>query len=135
MNKVFLVGRLTADPILKTTTNSTQIANITVATQDNRNRAESYFFPCIAWQATATYVNSYLKKGDLVSIDGRLTRRSYTSKDGKMVSVTEVVIESINSLGKTNRTEETFKTMPVENSFNQTVAQSKSESKNDEAIE
>lgn len=99
MNKVFLVGRLVEDPKPFTTKNGSAQSRITIATQDNRVKTESYFFPCIAWQNSANFINTYLKKGDLVAIDGKLTRRSFTSKDGKTAYVTEIVIDAINSIG------------------------------------
>jgi single-stranded DNA-binding protein len=48
MNKVFMVGRLVADPQPYTTANGYTQARVTIATQDNRVKTESYFFPCIA---------------------------------------------------------------------------------------
>jgi single-stranded DNA-binding protein len=48
MNKIFLVGRLADDPKPFTTKNGNAQSRITIATQDNRVRTESYFFPCIA---------------------------------------------------------------------------------------
>jgi single-strand DNA-binding protein len=48
VNKVFLVGRLTADPEPFTTKSGINQSRITIATQDNTNKQESYFFPCIA---------------------------------------------------------------------------------------
>jgi single-stranded DNA-binding protein len=48
MNKIFMVGRLVEDPKPFTTQNGHTQARITIATQDNRTRSESYFFPCIA---------------------------------------------------------------------------------------
>jgi single-stranded DNA-binding protein len=47
MNKVFLVGRLSADPILKTTNKGIEFVNITVAVNDLRNKNDSYFLPCV----------------------------------------------------------------------------------------
>ncbi|MDR0825696.1 MAG: single-stranded DNA-binding protein [Mycoplasmataceae bacterium] len=99
MNKVFLVGRLVADPESYTTKTGNAQARITIATQDNRVKTESYFFPCIAWQNTANFINTYLHKGDLVAVDGKLTRRSFTNREGKTSYVTEIVIDQINSIG------------------------------------
>jgi single-stranded DNA-binding protein len=48
MNKVFLVGRLAADPEPYTTKSGIAQARVTIATQDNSNKNEAYFFPCIA---------------------------------------------------------------------------------------
>ncbi|MDE6893786.1 MAG: single-stranded DNA-binding protein [Malacoplasma sp.] len=98
MNKVFMVGRLAQDPQQFVTQNGITQSRISVASSDNWNKNETYFFPCVAWQSTANFINAYLHKGDLVAIDGKLIRRSYVSKDGKTVYVVEVVIESIKPL-------------------------------------
>lgn len=99
MNKVFVVGRLASDPQQFVTQNGITQSRVSIATSDNWNKNETYFFPCVAWQSTANFINTYLKKGDLVAIDGKLIRRSYLSKEGKTVYVIEIVIESIKPFG------------------------------------
>ncbi|MDR3163868.1 MAG: single-stranded DNA-binding protein [Mycoplasmataceae bacterium] len=133
MNKVFLVGRLVSDPEPFTTRNGINQSRITIATQDNRSRNESYFFPCVAWQNAANFINTYLHKGDLVAIDGKLTRRSFVSKEGKTVYITEIVIDMINSIGsKRDNANATNKipTKSIDQSFpEQVVQQDTSETK------
>lgn len=102
MNKVFMVGRLSQDPQQFVTQNGITQSRISIACNDNWNKNETYFFPCVAWQTTANFINSYLHKGDLVAIDGKLIRRSYVSKEGKTVYVVEVVVESIKPLSTRN---------------------------------
>ncbi|BAC43907.1 single-stranded DNA-binding protein [Malacoplasma penetrans] len=102
MNKVFIVGRLAQDPQQFVTQNGITQSRISIASSDNWNKNETYFFPCVAWQSTANFINSYLHKGDLVAIDGKLIRRSYVSKEGKTVYVIEIVIESIKPLSSKN---------------------------------
>lgn len=99
MNKVFLAGRLASDPQQFVTSNGITQSRVSIACSDNWNRNESYFFPCVAWQSTANFINTYLKKGDPVVIDGKLIRRSYVSKEGKTVYIIEVVIETIRPFG------------------------------------
>jgi single-stranded DNA-binding protein len=48
MNKVILIGRLTADPIANTTANGNDIAKFSIAASDSRNREEVYFLNCVA---------------------------------------------------------------------------------------
>lgn len=119
MNKVFMVGRLASDPQQFVTQNGITQSRISIATSDNWNKNETYFFPCVAWQTTANFINTYLKKGDLVAVDGKLIRRSYISKEGKTVYVIEIVVETIKPLSssKNNNTynnpssmDENFKT-------------------------
>ena len=106
MNKVFLVGNLAADPTSRVTSNGMNVVNVTIATSDMRNKGETHFFPCVAWSNQANFIITYLKKGDAVAVDGRLTRRSYVSKEGKTVYITEIVIDNIKSVGRRNKTED-----------------------------
>ncbi|GMO13552.1 MAG: single-stranded DNA-binding protein [Mycoplasmoidaceae bacterium] len=118
MNKVFLVGRLTADPILKNTSKG-DVVNLTLAVRDMRNKDDTYFFNCSAFSNQATFIDKYLKKGDLVGVDGRLTRRSYTNKENKIVYVTEVMIDSIVPVGPKNKSSDSSNF--AEQAFNKTV--------------
>lgn len=124
MNKVFLVGNLATDPTNRTTANGTNVVNLNIACSDIRNRGESHFFPCVAWNNQANFIMTYLKKGDAVVIDGRLTRRSYVSKEGKTVYVTEVVVDNIKSVGNRKaRTEDDDLVSINENFTNKVVGQ------------
>lgn len=105
MNKVFLAGRLASDPQQFVTQNGITQSRITIACADNWNKNEAYFFPCVAWQSTANFINTYLKKGDAVVVDGKLIRRSYISKEGKKVYIIEVVVETIKPFGSKRGTE------------------------------
>lgn len=107
MNKVFLVGRLVADPVASVTSRGTQQSKITIAVNSNKMKDETYFFPCIAWANPANFINSFLKKGDLVAIDGELTRRSYISKQSNQtVYTTEIIVNTINSIGSRKQNNE-----------------------------
>lgn len=99
MNKVFLNGYLAADPKQRITAKGLEQSNIIVAVNDIKNPSDSYFIPCVVWGTTAKYVNSNLKKGNFVAIDGRLTRRSYLSTDGKTNYITEVIIDNLKNFG------------------------------------
>ncbi len=104
MNKVLLVGRIASDPTARTTASNMQVSNFTVACNTSYARTNpqnsTTFVPCVAWSNQANFVQSYLKKGSLVSIEGRISRRSYISKQtNQTVYVTEVIVENINALG------------------------------------
>ncbi len=107
MNKVFLVGRLVADPLATVTAKGTNQSRITIAVSNNKQKDETYFFPCIAWSNPANFINTFLKKGDLVAIDGQLRRTSYVSKQsGQTVFSTDIVIDTINSIGSRKQNNE-----------------------------
>ena len=97
MNKVLLIGYLASDPKQRITAKGMEQASFNLGVTDIRNYNDSYFFPCVAWNNQAKYINTNLKKGSLVSIDGRLIRRSYVDNEGKTVYVTEVIVDSIKS--------------------------------------
>lgn len=104
MNKVFLVGNIAADPIVKTTTTGKTVVNFSVACNDRiQGKETSSFFNCVAWNTQANYVGSYVKKGDTVAIDGKLSKRSYVNKEGKNVYVVEIVVDSIKTIVKRNK--------------------------------
>lgn len=121
MNKVFLTGYLATDPKQRITSNGIEQSNFNIAVHDIRNYNESYFFPCVIWGKQAQFVNSNLKKGHLVSIDGRLTKRSYIDKDGKTVYIVEIACENVKSFN--NRPSDTNSSyISNNNSINQVIS-------------
>lgn len=102
LNRVVLVGRLTRDPDLRYTSSGVAVANFTVAvnrpfTNQQGNR-EADFINCVVWRRPAENLANYMKKGNLIGVDGRIQTRSYEGQDGKMVYVTEVVADSVQFL-------------------------------------
>ena len=100
MNKVILVGRLTQDPIAGNNPERPR-ANFTLACDDNGRKATgeqmTTFVPCVCWSNSATFAINYLKKGSLVSLEGRIDRRSYVSKEtNQNVVAFSVVADRIN---------------------------------------
>lgn len=106
MNRVNLVGRLTADPTLRYTPNGVAVATFTLAVTrrfaNAENVREADFINCVAWKKTAENVANYLKKGSKVAVDGRLQTRNYEGQDGRKVYVTEVVAEFVDFLDSPN---------------------------------
>ena len=112
MNRVLLVGRIATDPTSRVTTSSIQVSNFSVACNSSFSKSNqqnnTVFVPCVAWNNQANFVQTYLKKGSLVSIEGRISRRSYVSKQtNQTVYVMEVIVESINSLSSKSNDETT----------------------------
>jgi|SRR5690625_3798333 len=102
LNRVVLVGRLTRDPDLRYTPNGVAVANFTLAvnrpfTNQQGNR-DADFINCVVWRRPAENLANYMKKGNMVGVDGRLQTRRYEDQDGKMVYVTEVVADSVQFL-------------------------------------
>ena len=88
LNKVSIMGRITADPELKHVGANSDISTVSfgIACQrDFKNKEtgenETDFFNCTAWRGTAEFITKYFEKGRMIVIDGRLQRRDY-EKDG-----------------------------------------------------
>ena len=112
MNKIILVGRLTRDPELRSTSAGFATANFTVAVSRNyKNKEGNYdadFLPCVAFRNTADFVSRYFKKGSLICVEGRVQTRNYDAADGTKRYVTEVVVENVEFVGGKNENSSTL---------------------------
>ena len=104
INRVVLVGRMTRDPELRKTNNCTSVVSFTLAL-DNRTKGPNgekttSFIPCQAWNQQAENCARYTRKGSLVGIEGRISQRSFDTKDGRRASVVEVICDSVQFLEK-----------------------------------
>lgn len=102
MNKTILVGRITADPELRTTPNGIATTRITVAINriPNANGERiADFINVVVWRRQAENVAKFCTKGSLVGIEGRLQSRSYDAQDGTRRYVTEVIADNVTFLG------------------------------------
>lgn len=102
-----VVGNLTADPVLRTTSNGGTVANLTIAStprQYDRNTSqwedgEALFMRCSAWDSTyspmASNIQASLAKGMRVIAHGRLVQRTYQDRDGNNRSVMELHLDEI----------------------------------------
>lgn len=98
INRVVLVGRLTRDPETRSTANGKTVCDFSIAV-DRRGEGTD-FFRVTCWEKTAEFVSTYLTKGRLVGIDGRLQSRKYTANDGTNREVVEVVAENVQGLDR-----------------------------------
>lgn len=97
MNKVILMGRLTKDPEIKNTASQVPFCNFTIAVdrrfKDANGQRQADFISCVAWRQTATFINSYFKKGSKIMVCGSLQSRSYDDNNGQKRYVTEVIVD------------------------------------------
>lgn len=104
MNHVTLIGRLTADPILKYTPSGTAVAEFGMATDNGRdkdgNDRPADFHNIKAWDRTAETLAEHVRKGRQLAIEGRLTTRSWDGDCGKKHYRTEIVVSRFYFLGK-----------------------------------
>ena len=105
MNRVELIGRLAKDAELKKIPSGTSMAKFTVATDHYRKGKDKQaektvdYVPCVAWYNAADFIGQYGKKGDLVSVEGRATTRSYEdTATQRKVYKTEICADTINIL-------------------------------------
>ena len=102
LNRVVLIGRLVADPELRTTKNGISVASFTLAVDRKYKNADggkdTDFISIVVWRQQAESCNSYLSKGKLAAVDGSLQIRSYEAKDGTKRKVIEVVAEDVRFL-------------------------------------
>ncbi|MBQ3970460.1 MAG: single-stranded DNA-binding protein [Clostridia bacterium] len=103
MNVVTLMGRLTADPELRTTTSGLSVCRFTVAVDRNYAKAgterQADFINCVAWRQTAEFVSRYFVKGQLIALDGSIQTGSYTDNNGNKRYTTEVVANNVHFTG------------------------------------
>ena len=100
LNRVILMGRLVADPELRTTPGGVAVATVRLAVdRDFKNKQtgerETDFINVVAWRQTAEFVSRYFTKGRMAVVEGRLQIRPYTDRDGNKRTAAEVVAENI----------------------------------------
>lgn len=104
INRVVLVGRLTRDPELRTTTTGKSVCDFSIAVQKRMKPTDGSpdadFFRVNCWEKTAEYVSNYLHKGRLVAVDGRLQARKFTDKDGNNREIVEIVADTVQGLDR-----------------------------------
>ena len=103
-NKVQLIGNLGQDPEIMNMENGTKLAKFSIATSDSYKNAkgekDTQWHNIVAWGKTAEIVENYLVKGKQVAVEGKLTHRSYETKDGEKRYITEVRCNELLMLGK-----------------------------------
>ena len=102
MNKVFLIGNLTKDPELASTSaNGIKVCRFTLAVSRNYSKdgnRETDFLPVVVWRAQAENCAKYLKKGSRAAVCGSIQTRSYVDKDNNTRYVTEIVADEVQFL-------------------------------------
>ena len=107
MNKVILIGRLTRDPELRTTTSGTATTSFSIAVDrpfvnQQTGQREADVINCVAWRKQAENISRYCFKGTQVAVEGRIQTRNYDAQDGTKRYVTEVVCDNVTFLGSKN---------------------------------
>jgi single-strand DNA-binding protein len=106
MNKVILIGRLTADPELRQTQSGIASCRFTVAcdrrfADKNTGERQADFISCTAWRQTAEFVSRYFNKGKLICVEGTLRNNNYQDKNHPDVThyTTDVQVDNVEFVG------------------------------------
>ena len=109
MNKVILIGRLTADPELRQTQSGISSCRFTVAVDrrfaaKNTGERQADFISCTAWRQTAEFVSRYFNKGKLICVEGSLRTGSYQDRNHSDVThyTTDVFVDNVEFVGGKN---------------------------------
>ena len=105
LNKVMLIGHVGRDPEVKYTPGGAALAKFSVATnevykdKEGNQQDRTEWHRILTWGRTAEVMGEYLKKGQLVYVEGRLQTSSWNDKDGNKRYITEIVASNVQFLG------------------------------------
>ena len=108
LNKVILMGRLTADPELRMTPNNVEIITFTIAVDRRYNKGQQKqadFITCVAWRETAKFIHTHFNKGKMINVCGSLQTRAWDDTQGNKRYATEVVVDEVNFCGDRTNTQ------------------------------
>ena len=98
VNIAILMGRLTADPELRSTTSGISVTNFSIAVDrnyKNGNDKQTDFIDIVAWRNTADFICKYFHKGSMIILQGEIQTRSYEDKEGNKRKAVEVVASNV----------------------------------------
>jgi single-strand DNA-binding protein len=109
-NKVIILGYLGHDPEIRYTKSGIAVTTLNVAVSENRKNKDEWtlqtdWFNVICLGKTAENVGKFLKKGQLLLVDGKLQNRLWENKSGNKNIITEIITKQIIFLGKRNTEE------------------------------
>ena len=104
MNKVILIGRLTKDPELRYAAGSgTAVCRFTLAVNRQFKKDETDFINCIAFNKQGEAIAQYVTKGRQLAVTGNIRTGSYDGQDGIKRYTTDVLVESFEFIGNSNK--------------------------------
>ncbi len=107
LNIVAIMGRLVADPELRTTQNGTNVCSFRIACDRNYTASgqerQADFIDVVAWRQSAEFITKYFQKGSMIAIDGSLQSRQYQDKNGNNRTAVEVLANHISFAGSAKK--------------------------------
>ncbi|HLX58231.1 MAG TPA: single-stranded DNA-binding protein [Ktedonobacteraceae bacterium] len=104
LNKIMLIGNLGRDPELQVTSDGTPVTKFSLAvnrytkTSSGERKEETEWFNIVAWRQLAEICEKYLHKGSKVYIEGRITQRKYTDREGMQRTAVDVIANDMKML-------------------------------------
>ncbi len=104
INKAFLIGRLGADPEVRYTPSGAAVANFNLATnrswkgKDGNRQEETTWHRIVVWRGLAELAKEYLKKGNMVYVEGHIQNRTWEDQNGQKHYVSEIVASDLKLL-------------------------------------
>jgi len=122
MNLAILIGRLGNTPETRVTAKGTPQTSFTLVTNEIKKSSSGYeevpeFHRCVCFGKLAESVAKHVVKGQLVSLEGRIKTRQYTSKDGEKRSITEIIVEKVEFHNKPQNKEQHYQPQIDESSI------------------
>lgn len=119
INKVTLVGYLGGDPETRTLENGTLVGRFSLATSDSYKDKEgnwqntTEWHNVVVWRELAERCQKFTK-GQLVYVEGKISNRKYTDKDGIEKNVTDIVANAVRLLEKREHSDQSWQNMPAQ---------------------
>lgn len=99
LNRVILMGRLTAEPDYRTTPSGVSMVRFSLAVdrdfKSQNGERQTDFFNIIAWRSTADFVSRYFHKGQLVALQGSIQANNYTDREGNKRTSYDIVADQV----------------------------------------
>ena len=103
LNCVTLMGRLTADPEVRTTTTGKSVCTFSIAVERSFARAgeqrQADFINIVAWENQANFISRYFAKGSMIAVQGSIQTRMYEDKNGNKRKAVEIVADNASFCG------------------------------------
>ena len=118
LNCAVIMGRLTAEPELRTTNNGQSVTSFTVAVDRSYTKPgeerQTDFINVVAWRQTAEFVNRYFHKGSMIAVQGSIQTRNYDDKNGNRRTAVEIIAEKVSFCGEKKEQTTTRDDAPME---------------------
>lgn len=108
INNVVLMGRLTADPEVRTTTTGKSVCSFSIAVERSYAKAgeqrQTDFINIVAWESTVNFISKYFAKGSMIALQGQIQTRNYEDKNGNKRTAFEILAREVSFCGSKAQT-------------------------------